>query len=244
VKHDQRFEGNQEATVSESASDVTVGIYVASFNTCEFTRRCIQSIIAHTEEPYLLTVGDSASRDGSREMLQGYADAGALEVQVEQKARGHAWWLDKWLQECSHPYAVFLDSDVQIRRDGWLSRMLEGADDASIVCADFVKEGRGVVEPVKGRTVRTAERPGVHIMLIRPADLRTFSFSPFHIEAPWVEEGAIVYDVGAALWHGVATLGVKWRLMPWWFGLWYRHYGGASWLDRPRGLRDHLRQII
>lgn len=227
-----------------SARRVGVGIYVASFNTREFTERCVRSILDHTAQQHVLTVGDSASSDGSREMLQRYADRGDLQLQVEQTAREHAWWLDKWLRECRHEYAVFLDSDIQIRRDGWLTRMMKRVGEASIVCAEFGREGRGVVEPVKGRRVRTAERPAVHLILIRPADLRTFSFRPFHIEAAWVEESAIVFDVGAALWHGAVALGLKWQLMPWWFRFWYRHYGGASWLDRPRGLGDRLRQII
>lgn len=120
--------------------EVAVGIYVASFNTRRFTERCVRSILDHTGPARLLTVGDSGSNDGSRQMLQSYADRGKLRLQVSRKPRDHAWWLDKWLRECRHEYAVFLDSDVEIRRDGWLSRMLERAEGASIVCAEFVRE--------------------------------------------------------------------------------------------------------
>ena len=210
-----------------------VDVYVASYNTRELTRRCIDSILAKTSLPFRLTVGDSASADGSLELLTEYERRGQLRLEVEHDQRDHAHWLDRWTTECDADYAVFVDSDVAIRRRGWLQPLVARAkhSGAAIVAAELCREGRNFVEPVGHKTVRLAERPAPWLMLVRPAplaELRT-SFVFRAVESADVHEGLIAYDVGAWLYTQAVAAGLVVEIMPRWYRLSYTHAHGGSW---------------
>jgi len=211
-----------------------VGIYVASYNTRDLTRRCIDSILARTAGPFELTVGDSASADGSLEMLREYERLGRIRLQVETEQRLHSWWLDRWTQESPFEYAVFVDSDLVVRRRTWLRRLVAAAErsDAAMVAGEFCREWPNFVEPVAGKTVRLAERPAPWLLLIRPERIRRlgYSFAWTKTETDAVPEGLIAYDVGAWLFKAAKERGVRWSVMsPWYRRLAYAHLHGSSW---------------
>lgn len=211
-----------------------VGIHVASFNTKELTRRCVDSILERTRGAYELTVGDSASADGSLELLQSYERSGRIRLQVESEQRPHSWWLDRWTRESPHEFAVFVDSDVVVRGAGWLGRLVQTAErtGAAIVAGELCREWRDFVEPVGGVTVRLAERPAPWMLLVRPDRIRELdrSFAWTKRETDAVPEGVIAYDIGAWLFEAAKERGLRWQTMsPWYRRRSYAHLHGGSW---------------
>jgi len=212
-------------------SDVTV--HVASYNTLVATELCIRSLRARAGYPLHLVVGDSGSRDGSVEMLRRLEAKGWLSLDVAPAQRQHAEWLDLWLATCPTDYAVFVDSDVEFRRRGWLARLVDQAkaEGAALVAAEMVPETANYVEPVGGKTVRLAARPSPWLIAVDVRQVRPLAVSfAFRAEPAAVPEGLIAYDVGGILFRSVAELGLRHRVMPPDYQRWFRHYGGLSWL--------------
>lgn len=221
----------------------SVGVYVASFNTCAATELCIRTLLARAGYPLELTVGDSASCDGSIEMLRRLESQGLIQVERESRPREHAVWLDSWVSQCPFDYAVFVDSDVEFRREGWLRMMIQaaGEGEAHIVAAELFDEEAGVVEPVSSRVVRAAPKPSPWLLMI---DVRaTRGLASFRFVNEWnasVPEGVISYDVGAKFYAEAVRRGLKVVAMPASFHGWYRHYAGLSWRRKSRDLRSRL----
>lgn len=112
-----------------------VNIGMVTFNRLEFTRQAIASVIKYTDFPYVLTVVDNASQDGSREYLQRLYDQGVIDnvVLLEEnagvaKASNLAWHL-----EPDAPYYLKLDNDIVIRKPGWLGNMVRVIDKSPAV---------------------------------------------------------------------------------------------------------------
>ena len=102
----------------------TVHLYVASLNTATATELCIRSMREFAGYPFELTIGDSGSDDGSVEMLRRLETLGWLSVEVAAGGRLHAEWLDEWRGSCTARLAVFVDSDVEFLRPGWLVQLV------------------------------------------------------------------------------------------------------------------------
>jgi hypothetical protein len=215
----------------------TVHVYVASYNTAASTELCIRSMHGLAGLPFSLTVGDSASTDGSLEMLGQMEHDGWLTVESTTERRGHADWLDSWMQSCNERFAVFVDSDVEFTQAGWLRDLVDAALDvgAAMVFAELLPESRNFVEPVGRRTVRVAPRPAPWLALYDADKVRSLgtSFSFTKDEEADVAEGIIVYDVGAEVYGAVLNAGLRAYEMPRAYGRKYHHYGGLSWVVNP-----------
>jgi hypothetical protein len=215
----------------------TVHVYVASYNTAASTELCIRSMHGLAGFPFSLTVGDSASTDGSVEMLARMEENGWLTVDSTTVRRVHADWLDLWMKSCQERFAVFVDSDVEFKQAGWLRDLVNAVldVDAAMVFAEFVPELRNFVEPVGRRTVRVAPRPAPWLALYDVHKVRSLgtSFSFTKDEEADVPEGIIVYDVGAEVYRAVLDAGLRTYEMPSAYGRRYHHYGGLSWVVDP-----------
>lgn len=107
-----------------------VNIGMVTFNRQMYTRQAIASIIKYTDFPYVLTVVDNASQDGSREYLQILYDQGVIDnlVLLEEnvgvaKASNLAWHHEA----DAHCY-LKLDNDIVIKKPGWLGDMVRTID--------------------------------------------------------------------------------------------------------------------
>jgi len=107
-----------------------VNIGMVTYNRLEFTRQAVEALVACTDFPYLLTVVDNASSDGTREYLQHLKHLGVIKnlVLLDQnvgvaKAANLAWSL-----EPEAGYFLKLDNDIVIQKPGWLSAMVEIID--------------------------------------------------------------------------------------------------------------------
>jgi hypothetical protein len=212
----------------------TVHVYIASYNTADSTELCIRSMHALAGFPFLLTVGDSASTDGSLEMLARMEHERWLSLDSSTVRRVHADWLDSWMKSCQERFAVFVDSDVEFKQAGWLRDLVDAAldVDAAMVFAELVPESRNFVEPVGRRTVRVAPRPAPWLALYDVPKVRSLgtSFAFTKDEEADVPERIIVYDVGAEVYRAVLDADLRPYEMPRAYGRKYHHYGGLSWV--------------
>jgi Glycosyl transferase family 2 len=217
-----------------------VAVYVASLNTAHATELCIRTMREYASYPFRLTVGDSGSTDGTLEMLSDFRERGWLDH--ESQPGWHHWqWLEHWRHQRNEPYAVFVDSDVQFRRRGWLRQLVECAvlSRSAVVAATIEQEVHGFThETLHKPIVRLARRPSAHLLLIETARMPPVVnlFAGRTLEAPALPEGFIHYDVGGWLLEELEQRRVPWSVMPWLYRFSYRHYGGLSWVPGTSGV--------
>ncbi len=208
-------------------------VHVASLNTRAATELCIRTMRQQAEHDFELVVGDSGSSDGSVEMLEELSRRGWLTLQ-RAGGRGHADWLDAWRAQAPSRYLVFVDSDVDFRRRGWLRELIEAAaaERAALVAVALNSLAENVREPVSGRLVRLMPAPATWLFLIDApalADLdETFTFRSRDTDS--VPEGCVVYDTGAALLermreqgHSALAMGPQYQRL-------VKHYGSLTWM--------------
>jgi glycosyltransferase involved in cell wall biosynthesis len=211
----------------------SVSINVASFNTKAATELCVRSIHRYAGFPFDLTVGDSGSTDGSLELLADFERAGLLRLERGPQGRHHSEWLDHWLENATSDYILFVDSDMDFRRHGWLKEMVATATarEAAVVYSEWLEEVPFFTEPVGHNVVRLAERPAPWLLMFdvrRVGKLGTgFAFTSRATDE--VPEGKIAYDTGAMLHHEVRARGLETVHLPASFMSSYRHFGGLSW---------------
>lgn len=134
----QRYQGVLPDPILESAkprkqrkgSAAFVNIGMVTFNRLEFTRRAIASVIKYTDFPYVLTLVDNASQDGTREYLQRmYCDGLIDNLLLLDENVGVAKASNlAWHQEPDASHYLKLDNDIVIRKPGWLGRMVAAID--------------------------------------------------------------------------------------------------------------------
>jgi glycosyltransferase involved in cell wall biosynthesis len=226
----------------EALKTTTLTVHMASLNTRASTELCVRALRQHGGLPFELVVGDSGSTDGSLDLLRRFEARGWLRLEVE-RGFTHSAWLDRWRGSCTTDLAVFLDSDLEIRRPGLLRELVDEArrSGAALVCAELLPEARDFVEPVGGKTLRGAVRPAPWLLLVDVEQTRDIDAGfAFHAEpSDEVSEGLIGYDVGARFYHEAIRRGLQCVEMPEGFRRGYRHYEGLSWipLRGRRGLR-------
>lgn len=119
-----------------------VNICMVTYNRLEFTRQAIKALLFHTDFPYVLTVIDNASSDGTREYLLEQKRMGVIKNLVRlnenvgvAKASNLAWSL-----EPEAAYYLKLDNDIVIQKPGWLLEMIrvvEALTEAGAVAYNF-----------------------------------------------------------------------------------------------------------
>jgi len=104
-----------------------VNICMVTYNRLEFTCQAINALVLHTDFPYVLTVIDNASSDGTREYLLEQKRMGVIKTLVllnenvgVAKASNLAWSL-----EPEAAYYLKLDNDIVIQKPGWLWEMIK-----------------------------------------------------------------------------------------------------------------------
>ena len=216
----------------------TVTICVASFNTSAATELCVRSIMRLADQSYSLRIGDSGSTDGSLAMLEGFQKRGLLTLERSVEPRTHADWLDHWRRTCSSEFILFVDSDVEFRRAGWLSRLMAIASSQhpAIAYAEWLPAGLFTLD---GRQSPVVARPAPWLLLMdseQTAELRS-SFAVSYVPATPDSSPPIIYDVGASLFYEAVGCGLRTVALPRSYKRHFHHYGGLSWLplSGPRG---------
>jgi hypothetical protein len=192
--------------------------------------------------PFALTVGDGDSQDGSRAMLERFAARGWLDLQVADGGRRHAEWLTRWIAECPERYAVFVDSDVMLRRRGWLRQLCEAAQqsDAAFVTA-------GLLHPVNpthdkdGRPLVWRPRPTPWMLLVDVERARAAKTTFGFVARDDATGHRVMYDTGATFLEAMEQRGEHWVVMPDEWSRSFHHFGGLSWLKKRQGMSARLR---
>jgi glycosyltransferase involved in cell wall biosynthesis len=218
----------------------SVRVHIASYNTVHATELCVRSARLTERAPFQLLVGDGGSSDDTIRMLSALSARYGVEVEHGGR-RSHADWLDRWTSARDVDYLVFVDSDVEFRRPGWLSEMVEVAQStgAALVAAELLPEVPGYVEPLLDNLrMRVMPRPSPWLLLLdaRQMDsLGAVSFHGLHQPDRSAEEGHRFWDVGGAVMREVTRQGLTWTIMPATFRRSYHHYGNVTWADASKG---------
>ncbi len=169
-------------------------------------------------------------------MLVKMAQRGVVDdIELAPRGRTHAGWIDHWLSKCSTPYMALLDSDVEVRLDGWLADLhrTRSLSQATFVTAAMEAERS---EPTKPG-VMMAVRPTVYCMLIDVAKVRAVgrSFEEWY-------DGPVGYDVAAWLFAGVVDAKLPYAVMPESWLPAVRHYEAMSYGENLAQRRARVRR--
>lgn len=121
----------------------SVSIIVPVFNTENYLRRCIDSVINQTFKDWELILVDDGSTDGSALIIKEYVEKYAQIVPFFQENGGQSKARNEGLKKCRGKYVFFLDSDDWLEENA-LSVLVDKieSDDVDIVCsvANFVDD--------------------------------------------------------------------------------------------------------
>jgi hypothetical protein len=221
-------------------------LFIASYNTRAATELAVRSSRRFAGCPFDLVVGDSASRDGSREMLGKLERQGLLRLVSVSNPRRHAEWLDWFLGECATPVGVVIDSDIEFLEDNWLVDLVGFLveHDAALVGSESTAESAAFTTP-KGDVVHLMPRTAAPwVMAFDTAKLRALGGS--FVEVREGEDSAgrpYVYDVAGYVQKLAREGGFPVLVMPASYRSRYRHFIGLSWRREP-GLRGAARRYV
>ena len=147
-----------EKTPQPIHNNVYVNIGMITYNRLDFTRQSIEAMVLHTNFPYVLTVVDNASTDGSREYLLEQKRKGVIKnlVLLDEnigvaKASNLAWALEPDVD-----YYMKFDNDIVIQKPDWLAAMVhivDGIPGMGAVAYNFEPESYAA-QLMYGHTVR------------------------------------------------------------------------------------------
>jgi hypothetical protein len=130
----------------------------------------VRSAASHASGPLEFVIGGSV---GNEQLRLGRLTA-RLPVEFEVvPGRSHSEWLDHWVATSPRRYAVFLDSDVFIRRHGWDRPLVaELAAGAALVTSQVFERVEGYVEPIRGVVTTMMRRPAPWLMAVDVTQIR------------------------------------------------------------------------
>jgi len=147
---------------------MTVDILIPNFNGREALELCIESIAAYTSEPHRVIVYDDVSPNpGELEYLtRAQAQGHVNMIIMGRKHAGHGAALNALLDQCYAHYAVIMDNDIQVLRNGWLSGLLGLASDPKVLVVSTEK-------PKVGYCSR-GYRPGLFLLWLGLMNMKAY----------------------------------------------------------------------
>lgn len=155
-------------------------IVLTTYNRIECTRAAIISIRALTRGPYLLTVVDNASQDGTREFLRREQAAGRIDrLFLLERNMGVACACNTGLAAVDAPFFVKFDNDVTVLKPDWLERLVKVAGRNPVLGSlafDVYGHDLPATTLPGGDTVHPAEFCGGSCMVLRRDVLDALGF--------------------------------------------------------------------
>ncbi len=145
-----------DAMVNTGAASPLASIVVPTLDNLIFTRLCLESVLAHTEQPsYELIVVDNASTDGTRDYLADLA-AGRPHVRLvlNEENLGFPYACNQGLSAATGEFLILLNNDVVVT-PGWLERLTDRLADPRL----------GLLGPVTNRIANAQEIPASYATL-------------------------------------------------------------------------------
>ena len=126
------------------ANSKLTSIVILAHNQLEYTKKCIESIFAHTREPFELIVVDNGSTDGTVEYLKTEVGGQRTDIrgQSSEVGRRTDGWMNGGLDDSGKGGGQKTDvrsqgSEVRGRTDGWMNGGLDGRDEGE-------EKGKGI----------------------------------------------------------------------------------------------------
>lgn len=120
VQEPPATEPPRSAVGRPAAANPVFSIIVLTYNGLDDTRRCLESVEAHSTEPYELILVDNDSRDGTAAYLQRWASHRPhVRVALNRGNRGFAGGNNVGLALAEGQYAILLNNDAVVT-PGWL----------------------------------------------------------------------------------------------------------------------------
>ena len=224
-------------------------LFIASYNTRAATELAIRSSRRFAGCPFNLVVGDSASRDGSREMLEKLHRQGLLRLVSVPQPRRHAEWLDWFLGECPTPVGIVIDSDIEFMKHNWLVDLVGVLVEhrAGLVGSESTAESPVFSAP-NGEVIHLMPRTAAPwLMAFDTAKLRALHGSFVEVKEGEDSSGLPnFYDVGGYMQKLAQDAGLPVVVMPASYRSKYRHFVGLSWRKAPglRGIARHYVKLL
>jgi len=114
----------------------SISILIPNRNSFEALQLCIESIRKYTDYPHKIIVYDDRSTNDVDVQYLRRADVlGWLELHLGMKHLGHGAALNELVNRlCDTDYAIVMDSDIEIKRSGWIQDFLAiAATDEKII---------------------------------------------------------------------------------------------------------------
>lgn len=118
-----------------------LSIITINYNNCEGLKKTIDSVVAQTFNDFEWIVIDGGSTDGSRELLEQYADHFAYWVSEPDKGIYNA--MNKGIKVARGEYLQFLNSGDWLCDETALERFFSHVFDADVVYGDYYFSGMG-----------------------------------------------------------------------------------------------------
>lgn len=100
-----------------------VDIVVCVHNAPQDVRRCLDSVLACTAQPYRIVIVDDGSAAETRDLLAAFAQEHGASLIRHDAAKGYTFAANAGLRAAEAPWVVLLNSDT-IVTPGWLDRMV------------------------------------------------------------------------------------------------------------------------
>jgi Glycosyl transferase family 2 len=111
------------------AADALASVIVLCHNEVEYTRLCLESVLARTRSPYELILIDNGSSDGTADYLVEVASrpgTARVEVITNESNRGYHAAVNQGLARAGGEYVVLLNNDTVVT-SGWLEGLVAWA---------------------------------------------------------------------------------------------------------------------
>lgn len=108
-----------------------ISIVIPIYNTVRYLRKCLSSVCEQTYRNLEIIGVDDGSTDGSREILQEFADGDSRVIAIYKENGGESSARNAGLQCCTGDYIGFMDCDDWIERDMY-ELLLKCAEQSSV----------------------------------------------------------------------------------------------------------------
>jgi GT2 family glycosyltransferase/glycosyltransferase involved in cell wall biosynthesis/predicted O-methyltransferase YrrM len=113
----------------------SVDIIICVHNALEDVKRCLESVLRHTNLPYFLLLIDDGSDEPTRDYLRAFASEHRAQLLRNDQALGYTIAANQGLRRTRADYVVLLNSDTRVTPE-WLERLIACAaaeDDIGLV---------------------------------------------------------------------------------------------------------------
>ena len=114
------------------AHQASVDVIVCVHNALDDVKRCLESVINHTNVPYSLILVDDGCDEESQRYLSDFAQTYRTALIRNDQAKGYTFAANQGLRESRADYLVLLNSDTMVTPD-WLDRMIECAESDPLI---------------------------------------------------------------------------------------------------------------